>query len=168
MLVYNEYGIEGDDEWSGKKRAAVLGLLRAMQVSGIPIDALGVQSHISAVAPGSGPVPRKGLTELIAEVRTMGLKVLVTEMDVNDRALGPDVALRDAAVAEAYGSYLKAVLADAALIAVLTWGITDKYTWLNSEDARADKLPERPLPFDAELKAKAAVGAIRQSVEGRA
>jgi endo-1,4-beta-xylanase len=105
--------------------------------------------------------------KMIAEARTMGLKVLVTEMDVNDRALGPEIPLRDKAVAEVYGSYLKMVLGDPAVIAVLTWGITDKYTWLNGEDARADKVKERPLPFDAEMKAKLAVGAMKQGIEGR-
>jgi len=164
LLIYNEYGIEGENAWSAKKREAVLELLRVMQVKGVPVDGLGVQSHVTA---GAGDVYGPGLVAMIAEVRKMGLKVLVTEMDVNDRALGPDVAVRDAAVAEVYGSYLKTVLADPAMIAVLTWGITDKYTWLNGEDSRTDKLPERPLPFDAELRAKAAVGAIRQSVEGR-
>jgi endo-1,4-beta-xylanase len=94
----------------------------------------------------------------------MGLKVLVTEMDVNDRALVPEIALRDEAVAKTYESYLKTVVADPAVIAVLTWGITDKYTWLNGEDSRTDKVAERPLPFDAEMRAKPAVGAIRQAL----
>jgi endo-1,4-beta-xylanase len=67
-------------------------------------------------------------------------------------------------VADTYGSYLKTVLVDPAVIAVLTWGITDKYTWLNGEDSRKDGLPERPLPFDAELRAKPAVAAMRQSM----
>ena len=38
------------------------------------------------------------------------------------------------------------------VLAVLTWGLTDKYTWLNGEGSRPDHLPERCLPFDAELK----------------
>ena len=89
----------------------------------------------------------------------MGLKVLVTEMDVNDRYVGPAIGARDAAVAKMYASYLKTVLADEAVIAVLTWGITDKYTWLDREDARADGVPERPLPFDAEMQPVAAFAA---------
>jgi endo-1,4-beta-xylanase len=159
LLCYNDYGIEGEDEGSAKKRAAVMGLLRGMQAKGVPVDALGVQSHVSA-----GGVYGKGLTGMIGEARKMGLKVLVTEMDVNDRTLGPDIPTRDKAVADTYGSYLKTVLVDPAVIAVLTWGITDKYTWLNGEDSRKDGLPERPLPFDAELRAKPAVAAMRQSM----
>ena len=157
LLCYNDYGIEAEDEGSAKKRAAVMGLLKGMQAKGIPLDALGVQSHIAA---GGSAVYGAGLKAMIAEARKMGLKVLVTEMDVNDRALGPDIATRDKAVAETYGSYLKTVVNDPAVIAVLTWGITDKYTWLNGEDSRKDGVPERPLPFDAELRAKPAVPAM--------
>jgi endo-1,4-beta-xylanase len=153
LLVYNDYGIEGEDEGSAKKREAVMGLLREMQRKKIPLDALGVQSHISAAnKDGSTPVYGRGLIKMIAEVRKMGLKVLVTEMDVNDRYLAPEIGPRDAAVAKVYGSYLRTVLRDPAVIAVLTWGITDKYTWLDREDARADGQPERPLPFDAEMQ----------------
>lgn len=161
LLCYNDYGIEAEDEGSAKKRAAVIGLLRGMQGKGVPVDALGVQSHISA---GGKAVYGDGLKAMIAEARAMGLKVLVTEMDVNDRALGPDIPTRDSAVAATYGSYLKTVLADPAVIAVLTWGITDKYTWLNGEDSRKDGVPERPLPFDAELRAKPAFAAMRRSM----
>jgi endo-1,4-beta-xylanase len=160
LLVYNDYGIEGEDEGSARKRAAVMGLLREMQRKHIPVDALGVQSHLSAAnKDGSMPVYGQGLMKMIGEVRKMGLKVLVTEMDVNDRYLGAAIGPRDAAVAKVYGSYLGMVLADPAVIAVLTWGITDKYTWLNHEDARADGLPERPLPFDATMQPVAAFAA---------
>jgi endo-1,4-beta-xylanase len=73
-------------------------------------------------------------------------------MDVNDRELPADIPTRDAAVAARYTSYLNLALANPAVIALLTWGITDKYTWLNHEGSRPDKLPERPLPFDDNLQ----------------
>ena len=160
LLTYNDYGIEGEGEWASKRRAATLGLLRAMKERGIPLDALGVQSHLAA-----GESYDRGMVELLAGARTLGLKVMVTEMDVNDRKLGPGIAARDGAVAETYGRYLRTVLAEPAVIAVLTWGITDRYTWLNGEDSREDKLPERALPFDADLKPKAAVGAMVKAFE---
>ena len=167
LLVYNDYGIEGEDEASAKKRAAVMGLLRAMQAKGVPVDGLGVQSHISAVGKdGKVPVYGAGLMRMLEEVRKMGLKVLVTEMDVNDRYVGAEVGRRDAAVAAMYGNYLGTVLADPAVIAVLTWGITDKYTWLNGEDARTDGEKERPLPFDAMMQPTAAFAAEVKALEG--
>lgn len=167
LLVYNDYGIEGEDEGSEKKREAVMGLLREMQRRNVPVDALGVQSHIAAMnKDGSIPVYGDGLMKMIAEARKMGLKVLVTEMDVNDRYLAAPIGPRDAAVAKIYGSYLRTVLKDPAVIAVLTWGITDKYTWLNHEDARADGLPERPLPFDADLRSTLAFTAELRALQG--
>jgi endo-1,4-beta-xylanase len=157
MLVYNDYGIEADDDKSARKREAVLGLLRGMKERSVPIDALGVQSHISA---DPAVVYGDGLKHLIAEAKAMNLKVLITEMDVNDRRLPPDIATRDAAVATSYAGYLKTALANPAVVAMLTWGITDRYTWLNGEESRTDKLPERPLPFDRDLKPKPALTAV--------
>jgi endo-1,4-beta-xylanase len=156
LLVYNDYGIEADDEGSAKKRADVLGLLRGMKQRGVPIDALGIQSHISA---DPAVVYGAGLQHLIAETTAMDLKILFTEMDVNDRRLPPDIPTRDEAVSNAYAQYLKIALQDSSVIALLTWGITDRYTWFNGEDSRADKLPERPLPFDRNLKPKSAFAA---------
>jgi endo-1,4-beta-xylanase len=153
LLTYNDYGIEAETHTGEQKRAAVLELLRRMLARRAPVDAVGVQSHISAGGDGRYGA---GLMRFIAEVRELGLQVFITEMDVNDRALAPDVAVRDAAVAAAYRRYADLVLNDAAVKMVLTWGITDRYTWLNQEGGRTDGKPERPLLFDAAGRAKAA------------
>jgi endo-1,4-beta-xylanase len=87
-------------------------------------------------------------------------------MDVNDRATGT-VEVRDAVVAEAYRQYLELVLKEPAVRAVLTWGITDRYTWLNSEGPREDGLAKRPLPFDGEYRATTAFFAVRGAFDGR-
>jgi endo-1,4-beta-xylanase len=88
----------------------------------------------------------------MADVQSLGLKILLTEMDVNDRALPADIPTRDKIVADVYSHYLNLTLANPAVLALLTWGITDKYTWLNHEGARKDGQPERCLPFDADMK----------------
>lgn len=162
LLVYNDYGIESDRPDAEAKRQAVLALVRGMQRRGVPIDAVGVQSHITA-----GQMYGPGLKAFLAEVKAMGLKVLLTEMDVNDRELGPDVAMRDRVVAETYASYLGMTLSDRNVIALLTWGITDRYTWLNGEDNRKDGLHNRCLPFDEDLRPKPAFGAELAAVERR-
>jgi len=170
MLVYNDYGIEGSDAQSEAKRKAVMTLLRNMQARGIPLDALGVQSHLSAGSHDAyGPefAYGAGLRAMIAEVRTMGLKVLLTEMDVNDRKLPADNVVRDVAVASTYGGYLREALADESVIALLTWGISDKYTWLDyGNQQREDKSPQRCLPFDSQMQAKAAFFAEREALDG--
>jgi endo-1,4-beta-xylanase len=153
LLTYNDYGIENETPEAAAKRAAVLLLLRRLRARRVPIDAVGIQSHISAAPNPKSTDPKytygPGLLRFLADVRDLDLQVFLTEMDVNDRALPPAIPERDHAVAEAYQRYLATVLTDPVVKAVLAWGITDRYTWLNGEDARADKLPERPLPFDS-------------------
>jgi endo-1,4-beta-xylanase len=163
ILTYNDYGIEAEDEASTAKRAAVLELVRGMQQRGVPIDAVGIQSHVSA---GPDHVYGPALRQFMKDVQKLGLKMMLTEMDVNDRELPADIPTRDTAVADVYGSYLKATLENKDVLALLTWGITDKYTWLNHEGARKDGLPERCLPFDADLKPKAAYDAELNNLRG--
>ncbi len=149
LLCYNDYGIEGETPEQTAKRAAVLALVRGMVQRGVPLDAVGIQSHIVG---GPRYACGAGLQSFMAEIQRMGLKLLLTEMDVNDRFLPADIATRDREIAATYRDYLHLTLANPDVVALLTWGITDRYTWLNSEDARVDKLPERALPFDADLR----------------
>jgi endo-1,4-beta-xylanase len=162
LLVYNDYGIEAEDNASSRKRAAVIDLLCGMKDRGVPIDALGIQSHISA---GPSHVYGLGLQHLIAQARDLGLQVMLTEMDANDRELPPAIELRDAAIGKLYGNYLSTALSSPAVTALLFWGMTDRYTWLNGEQSRADKLPERPLPFDRDYQPKDAYHAALAALE---
>ncbi|HZQ44051.1 MAG TPA: endo-1,4-beta-xylanase [Acidobacteriaceae bacterium] len=164
LLTYNDYGIEAEDEASTKKRAAVLALVRGMQQRNVPIDAVGIQSHLTA---GPNRVYGPALAKFMADVQSLGLKIMLTEMDVNDRDLPADIPTRDKAVADLYASYLLTTLANPAVAALLTWGITDKYTWLNHEGARKDGLPERCLPFDPDLKPTPAFFAELNALQGK-
>ena len=163
LLTYNEYGIEADNAADEQKRQAVLMLLRRLKARDVPVDALGVQSHIGAK--GSYGV---GLKRMIAEVQGMGLQVFLTEMDVNDSALGGDESMRDAEVAAAAEKYLNAALAEPAVKALMMWGVYDAQTWLNyGKFARADHVPQRPLLFDKEFRPKPAYFAVRNAIDRR-
>jgi len=162
LLTYNEYGIEYDNDEEGKKRGATLALLRRMKADNVPLDALGIQSHIKATSKdGFG----KGLTELREGAKALGLQVFVTEMDVNDDAVGTDdVAERDRIVAGVYRDYLTKILEGPEVKAVLTWGATDKNSWLNTRNIRKvhpERL-QRPLPFDADYAPASAFFAMRE------
>jgi len=168
LLTYNDYGIEDESPAAEQKRQSILLLVRRLIARAVPIDAVGIQSHIAASpAAGTGPVYGAGLMRFIAAVRELGLQVFLSELDVNDRALPPDMQTRDTAVAATYKQYLDLTLAGPAVRAVLTWGIADRYTWLNREGARADGQPERPLPFDAGYAPKPAAFALRSAFARR-
>lgn len=165
-LTYNEYGIEDDSEDNAKKRAATLALLKRFKNNGTPIDALGIQSHIHA---GTGETYGKGMRELISGAQDLGLEVYLTEFDVNDDGVAEDdFAARDRAVAAVYTDYLNIALENKAVKAVLTWGVSDKDTWLNGmrehREKRANRR-ERPLPFDNDLKPTAPFFAMRDAFD---
>jgi endo-1,4-beta-xylanase len=166
LLTYNDYSIEYDNDEEGKKRTAVLALLRRMKADKVPLDALGIQSHIHAVSKdGFG----RGVRELIDDARTLGLQVFITELDVNDDAVAAaDMAERDKIVADVYRSYLKTALDGPAVKAVLTWGASDKNTWLNNGKKFRKQHPERlqrPLPFDSDYAPAPAFFAMRDSFD---
>ena len=164
LLTYNDYGIETDTPDQTKKRALVLELVRGMKKRGVPIDAVGVQSHLGA----TDPAPGGGLRDFVRELRGMGLQVFITELDVNEKKLEGSESERGAAVARIYKDYVTMMVAEPNVTAVLTWGITDRYTWLNGPKfSRPDGKPQRCLPFDADYQPAPAFFALRSALDSR-
>lgn len=168
LLTYNEYGLEYDNDEDEERRAFTLKLLRRMKAANVPLDAVGIQSHIKAGQPSTFG---SGLRNFMASVREMGLQIYITELDVNEDDLPyDDVARRDDAIAELYRQYLSEVLADPAVNAVLTWGVSDSHTWLNNGPTHKRKQPNRPqrsLPFDNDYRPTESFFAIRDSFDAR-
>jgi endo-1,4-beta-xylanase len=167
-LAYNDYGVEYDSDENAMRRQLVIALLRKLQASKVPLDAVGIQSHIKA---GSPATIGHGLREYIAAIREMGLEVYLTEMDVNEDDLSfNDVSQRDRAVADTYRQFLTVALADPAVKLMLTWGVSDRRTWLNDGPTHHRKQPDRPqrsLPFDPEYRPTPAFFAIRDCFDAR-
>jgi endo-1,4-beta-xylanase len=163
LLTYNDYGIELDTPEQEQKRAQVLALVKRLRLGGVPIHAVGIQSHLTAgdAAPGAG------LRDFIREVGDVNMQVFITELDVSDHKLTGSAAERDATVAKLYSDYLELVLSQPNVTAAVTWGITDKYTWLNHHNARGDGQPQRCLPFDADYQPTAAFFAMRNAIDSR-
>lgn len=161
ILTYNDFGIEHDAPDQERKRDAVLGLLRGLRARGVPVQALGIQSHLTAHL---DPPRFHELHGFLKELGKMGLQVFITELDVDDRELPGDVAKRDRMVADLYRDYLRTVLAHDHVKAVLTWGLADRDTWLDTYHPRGDKQKKRPLPFDADLHAKPAFTAMCEAI----
>lgn len=161
LLLYNDYGLEYDTPEQEAKRQAVLKLLAQLKSQGTPIGGFGLQSHLYA---NETRFNSKKLRQFLADVASLGLQILVTELDVIDQKLPADIAVRDRIVAAVYEDYLNVVLAEPAVTAVITWGLSDRYTWLAQFEPRPDGLPVRPLPFDANLQRKLAWNAIARAL----
>jgi endo-1,4-beta-xylanase len=165
-LVVNEHDIELDAPEDETRRVALLGLLRKMQKAGTPVDAVGIQAHLTAV--GGPPFSPARLRRFLADIAALGLTIQITELDVTDESAPADIAVRDRLIADAYRRFLDAALDEPAVKMVVTWGLSDRHSWIvrhetNRSKWRKDGLPSRPLPFDADLRPKPTFTAIAEA-----
>jgi endo-1,4-beta-xylanase len=162
-LVVNEYDVELDTPEHDARRTVLLNLLQRMQRSGTPVDAVGIQAHLTAV--GGPPFSPARLRRFLADLAGLGVTIQITELDVTDAQAPADIAVRDQLIADAYRRFLDAALDEPAVKMVVTWGLSDRHSWIvrretNDAKWRKDGLPSRPLPFDADLRPKPAFTAI--------
>ncbi|MFT4251975.1 MAG: endo-1,4-beta-xylanase [Caulobacter sp.] len=156
-LVYNDYmSWEAGNE---KHRYGVLKLLEGFRKRGVPVDALGIQSHIGAenadTFTGFGRPQEKAWRAFVDAATGLGYDLALTEFDVHDKGLPADFAARDAAVA-AYGkAYLDLMLDYRQTRELLAWGLVDKYSWLQNQWPRQDKARKRPTLYDDDYRPKA-------------
>jgi endo-1,4-beta-xylanase len=127
----------------------------------VPVHALGVQAHLRAADFAAGKFDPRGYKRFLNDVADRGLAVIITELDVLDDGLPAANGPRDRGVANAYKRYLDAALQVPAVGSVMTFGLSDRYTWLQEDYPRDDGAPRRPLPYDDQLRPKPAYDALR-------
>jgi endo-1,4-beta-xylanase len=150
QLVLNDYDIESVGERFAARRAALRNIVSELLDTGTPLHAVGLQSHLH----GELEIDTDGLAKCVADFRSWGLDVIITELDVDDSKLPGPVAERDATVAKLVHDVLSTVSMEAPLKSITTWGIADRYSWINQMFPRPDRLPNRPLPLDADFQPK--------------
>jgi endo-1,4-beta-xylanase len=157
-LVLNEYDVEFEGARFAARRKALIRLLRSLRDRDVPLHAVGLQAHLFA----GRAIDRDGLQELLAEIVALKLDVLITELDVIDYGLPGEVSERDALVAGIAARFLETVCDVVRPGAILTWGLSDRYTWVPTYFKRPDGMPNRPLPLDAEFRRKPLFGVIEE------
>ena len=165
QLVYNDY--MSWEPQHQKHCADVLRLLEGFRARGVPVDALGIQSHIEMFsidpASGVGPYAEREWRAFLDEVTGMGYRLLITEFDVKDKALPGDISTRDAKVADYSRRYFDLMLEyETHLDDVLAWGMVDRFNWLQgfAPAKRADALEVRGAPYDSQYRPKPLRSAI--------
>jgi endo-1,4-beta-xylanase len=165
-LYYNDYNNE-----QPQKRAGCIALIKKIQAAGVRIDGVGIQGHWHL-----GRVPLKDIEESILAYHALGLKVMITELDiemlprnfegadVNQRMASnpslnpytkgiPDSLLQKQATD--YENLFKLFLKHKDKITRVTfWGVNDGQSWLNGWP-----VPGRtnyPLLFDRNFNSKPA------------
>ena len=168
LLIYNEYDLELDTPDQEARRTALFHLLDRLQKQRIPIDGVGLQSHLKLAR--FADFKESKYRAFLDALSQRGLKIVITELDVDDRGAPPAVEDRDRAVADVYARFLAAALDSPTVVALVTWGLCDPYSWLNHnayfpQFKRPDGLPQRPLQFDGAFQPKPAFNAVMNALQ---
>jgi endo-1,4-beta-xylanase len=167
LLVYNDYNLEMDKPQHEARRRALLRLLDGFRRDGTPVDAIGLQSHLRL---DGAKFDESIYRAFLNEIAERGFKIMITELDVLDLDTPSDIVARDKAVADFYHRFLAVALDQTAVISVVNWGLSDRYTWLTAKRdpsyGRADGMPSRPLPFDDWFRPKPAYDALLAAFKG--
>lgn len=162
ILVYNDYDFTLPGWENNRKRHDILKLLEDFRKRGVPVHAIGLQSHLMD---GHNWFRPKIALDFLDELDNLGLRAMITELDVRDDNLPADIARRDARVADMMREYLEALLPHPTISSVITWGLSDKYTYMNEFYPRKDKLPTRPLLLDDTFARKPAWFAVARAID---
>ena len=165
ILRYNDYSLENKPKQNG-----AIALIKKLQAEGIPVTAIGLQDHVQMDWP-----TREQEDAAISAFASLGLKVMITELDVN--VLGgkqtaeitemahqggsnvytnglPPVVQQE--LAKRYADLFRVFVKHHDDITLVTfWGVTDGDSWLNMRGR-----VNHPLLFDRAGQPKPAFDAV--------
>jgi GH35 family endo-1,4-beta-xylanase len=148
QLLYNDYGGEALNTKSNR----IYTLVRDLKNAGVPIDGVGLQFHVNGAAPPPLADVATNLDRLIA----LGLTVNFSEIDVRVADVPGTQAEKLARQRTLYHDIIALCAARPQCHSASTWGITDKYTWIDMQYGAG----HMPLPFDVNYAAKPAVAGV--------
>ncbi|MBN6042232.1 endo-1,4-beta-xylanase [Amycolatopsis sp. 195334CR] len=137
-LCYNDYNTDGVNA----KSTAIYNMVVDFRNRGVPIDCVGMQSHLGS---------NSNLSSYEANLRRfsdLGVDVQITELDVGGSGSGQ---------ANVYRQVTQACLAVTRCTGITTWGITDRHTWRPNDT---------PLLFDTNYQKKQAYQAVLDALNG--
>ena len=151
-LMINDDDLEYEGRDRDQKRDIYLRLIEELRRHAVPLQGFGLEAHLKPWLRIAATPYRR----FLADLGDMNLAIYVTELDVCDRTLPASIPVRDRLVADMTKNYLDIVLDEPATSTVITWGLSDRATWMQHDPAgqRRDGLAPRPLPYDTQLTPK--------------
>jgi endo-1,4-beta-xylanase len=155
VLILNDFG----DETEGDISNLMYDYIKDAKSRGIPIDAIGMQMHIS----GTNIPPKDKVVANMRRFAALGLKVYVTEFDVNMHDVKGSKSYKETLQAKIYSDMLGACLEVGPSICPNFGflGLVDRQSWYNGiglHDAN-------PLMFYDNYTPKPAFYAVRSTLE---
>jgi endo-1,4-beta-xylanase len=172
QLLINEYGLEYDLPEERDRRYLLLKLLERLRNQGAPLDGLGLQGHLDL---RKGHISETAIASFLNDVSSMGLSIVVTELDVKESEYVASAEERDRMAGDEVRRYLDVVLRYPRVLGVTTWGLSDRHSWLQVTPADFARFPgawadgsgpglNRGLPLDSSMQRKPMYYAIRDAL----
>ena len=121
LRMLNVYRVEHDTPDNELTRTKVIALVKQLVARGVPIQAVGIESHLNAAE----PMGKTSFIDFIKAIRGLGLEVLITELDVLEtRATGTSLDW-DQTVAKYYGDYIAETQSAANPRFIIFWSLQD-------------------------------------------
>jgi endo-1,4-beta-xylanase len=179
-LYYNDYSLENPD-----KRKGAVDLVKKLKAKGVPITGVGVQDHVQMDWPTADQIDAT-----ISEFGKLGMKVMITELDVDvlpqaTPSQTADVSLNVAAdpklnpypkklpdsveqqLASRYADLFAAYAKHCGVVTRVTfWGVADGNSWKNDWPVKGRT--NYPLLFDRDAQPKPAFDAVIQAARKKA
>lgn len=103
------------------------------------------------------------LQNFLRNIAGLGLKILATQMDVMDKDLPTDIAIRDRVIAGLYGDILSVIVEESTVIGVNTWEIGDKRTWISANAPKDESTSVDLISCDCDMRRKLAWNGIARA-----
>lgn len=154
-LFYNDFSSEGMND----KSDFIYEMVKGMKERGIPIDGVGMQTHIGA--PNTTPTVA-AIKENIKRLAALGLEIHMSELDIN----GCD-GINDTTMATMYHDIVAACVEEPKCTAITVWGINDGASWLNSWNGTGcNGQSSRSLLFNDSYQKKGTYTAVQKALTG--
>lgn len=155
VLILNDFG----NETEGQISNLMYDYVKDAKSRGVPIDAIGMQMHIS----GTNAPSKEKVVSNMRRLSTLGIKIYVTEFDVNMHDVKGSAKEKEARQAQIYGDMLGACVEVGPKICPNFGflGLVDRQSWYNGiglNDAN-------PLLFHDNYSPKPAFYAVRTTLE---
>ena len=120
-LYINESNAEG----LGVKSDALFNFVKALKTRGVPIDGVGLTTHLDATKKGVLP---PGMGSNVQRFGGIGVEVAYTALDV--RMHSPPLQDEPPQQLNLYRTAVRACFTQPACVGITVWGFTDRYSWI--------------------------------------
>jgi endo-1,4-beta-xylanase len=168
IRVLNLHHVEQDTEDGNHSREVALGLIQRLMKRNVPLQAIGFESHLE----GSLSAHSASRDQFIREIRSLGLQLFITELDINDTRVQGDIEARDRKIGQTYYDYITDVVSAGDVKRLILFSISDMGNWydaLSDEHAkqfmRGDNTKHRPNILDENLRPKPELASVASALQ---